>query len=199
MSSCHHVIMSSCHHVIMSSCLCRPAHPSSTCWPHPSWLTWMLTWPDWLRMSTPAGASSDMEEVVLSRTREWPAGDRTAFVARLSLGNMMRMVAGWAWSHLTETPAWDDTITLSDPITVSRPELENRVFLLESVTTILSALTRNPDLSERWLLCCRQRLELSPSRRSVWMFLFLLLMLTEKFPSDTSLRGTRRTDDILNN
>ena len=52
------------------------------------------------------------------------------------------------WSHLTETPAWADRITLSDPITVSRPELENSVFLLESVTTILSAVTRNPALSE---------------------------------------------------
>ena len=51
-------------------------------------------------------------------------------------------------SHLTETPAWADRITLSDPITVSRPELENSVFLLESVTTILSAVTRNPALSE---------------------------------------------------
>ena len=33
-------------------------------------LTWMLTWPDWLVMSTPAGASRDREEVVLSRLRE---------------------------------------------------------------------------------------------------------------------------------
>ena len=47
--------------------------------------TWRWTWPDWLMMSTPAGASSDMEEVVLSRLREWPAGDRTAFVPRDSL------------------------------------------------------------------------------------------------------------------
>ena len=33
-------------------------------------LTWMLTWPDWLVMSTPAGASRDSEDVVLSRLRE---------------------------------------------------------------------------------------------------------------------------------
>lgn len=57
-------------------------------------LTWMLTWPDWLVMSTPAGASRDREEVVLSRLREWPAGERTALVARLSLSVNVRCLRG---------------------------------------------------------------------------------------------------------
>ena len=56
-------------------------------------LTWMLTWPDWLVMSTPAGASRDREEVVLSRLREWPAGERTALVARLSLSVNVRCLS----------------------------------------------------------------------------------------------------------
>ena len=38
-----------------------------------------------------------------------------------------------------------------------------------------------------------------PSSRSVRRFLFLLLMLTEKFPSASSLMGTPGTDDILDN
>ena len=53
--------------------------------PSSSPLTLMWTCPETLEMSTPAGARRARLAVELSRLREWPAGDLTAFVARESL------------------------------------------------------------------------------------------------------------------
>ena len=102
---------------------------------------------------------------------------------------------------MTETPAEADNITLSDPMIVSPLLLENTVFLLGSDKENLPAVTCKPVLSRRineiiYKLASKYFLS-SPSIRSVWMFLLLLLMLTEKFPSDRSLMGCPGTDDML--
>ena len=57
-------------------------------------LTWTWTCPEMLEMSTPAGARRARLAVELSRRREWPAGDLTAFVARESLESQSHCEGG---------------------------------------------------------------------------------------------------------
>ena len=111
-------------------------------------ITLIWTWPETLEMSTPAGARRAMLEVELSRVREWPAGDLTAFVARESLGQSDFSKDRERGAYFTLRPADPVSRTLSDPITVSPGLLENNTLSVGSVSSNIPARTFKPESSK---------------------------------------------------
>ena len=156
-------------------------------------------------MSTPAGASSDMEEVVLSRLSEWPAGDRTAFVPRDSLdGDMNLLTRHQVYRLLDGDPGGGgqhDLVRADDGLPGGGGE-ERLLGGVRHHEAVRGEGEAAPVCNTRSVSTPGTRTSVTckpPSSRSVRRFLFLLLMLTEKFPSASSLMGTPGTDDILDN